>query len=515
MIEGSPAVKIRLKFSKWDFSETRQLGRSGGFGAVYRCAAPDGDVAIKRLHISANDAAHREMKLAASLISRDLKHVVPVLDYGLNEAGGGYFLVMPLCAGTLQDELDEKGPLSSEDAKTVALDILHGLNEVGDIVHRDLKPANVLRMDDRWCVSDFGIAKFVEDSTSLETLRDCLTPSYGAPEQWRSEAPTRATDIYALGCVMHTMLTGRPPFQDAVSLKAAHLNERPPSISGIDDVLASLIAGMLRKDPLARPSVDRCIQALQRRGAGDALVFRPPLARADRAIVDGRVGWEVDRSQLADAGSRRHALAQDGVGEMREICTRLRAQIELHTELSERTTGNRFSVGNGVLEVGTPEILDIYTPPVMFTHEQGVRGPYPYSAWDVLAHASLRIEQRNYDRRGPRGLQFCWESLLFFGRHPEQQEYRWWEAAFRNLSDVPNGRRTHPVKPDDPGFDLALAGELYVVQLAFGPVAIDAENELSARMRWLDMLAKAATSELNRRQPPIPMTDEYLESIRS
>ncbi|MDM3788590.1 protein kinase, partial [Proteus mirabilis] len=78
--------------------------------------------------------------------------------------------------------------------------------EVGDIVHRDLKPGNILRHEERWKIADFGIAKFVEDSTSLETLREALTPSYAAPEQWLGQRPTSATDIYALGCIIHALV---------------------------------------------------------------------------------------------------------------------------------------------------------------------------------------------------------------------------------------------------------------------------------------------------------------------
>jgi len=55
-----------------------------------------------------------------------------------------------------------------------------------------------------WKIADFGIAKFVEDSTSLETLRNSLTPAYAAPEQWQLQRPTSATDIYSVG-VLRTL----------------------------------------------------------------------------------------------------------------------------------------------------------------------------------------------------------------------------------------------------------------------------------------------------------------------
>ena len=115
---------------------------------------------------------------------RDLAHVVPILDAGQDAESDRYFLVMPICDCTLQDKIDEgQNGVDIEIAKEVIMAIIAGLQEVGDITHRDLKPSNVLLHDGVWKIADFGIAKFVEDSTSLETLRESLTPAYGAPEQ--------------------------------------------------------------------------------------------------------------------------------------------------------------------------------------------------------------------------------------------------------------------------------------------------------------------------------------------
>src|SRR5207302_2073190 len=123
-----------------------------------------------------------------------------------------YFLVMPRADGSLQDAVERDGTLTPSDAASVLLQIIQGLNEVGDIVHRDLKPDNVLRHENRWKVADFGIARFVEEATASITLKDCLSPFYAAPEQWRLERATHATDVYALGCVGFFLLTGKPPF---------------------------------------------------------------------------------------------------------------------------------------------------------------------------------------------------------------------------------------------------------------------------------------------------------------
>lgn len=189
---------IRLERGEWSFDESDLLGPPGGFGEVFRGTGPAGPVAVKRLKLSAGAASHREMKIGATLADRSLEHVVPIFDFGQDAESDRYFLVMPLCDYSLQDLLRREATLDPASAREAALAILAGLEEASDIVHRDLKPGNILFHDGRWKIADFGIAKFVEDATSLESLRTSLTPSYAAPEQWRGERPASATDIYAL-----------------------------------------------------------------------------------------------------------------------------------------------------------------------------------------------------------------------------------------------------------------------------------------------------------------------------
>jgi len=206
-------IRIRLTSSEWAFDENERLGPPGGFGDVFRGTGPDGPVAIKRLKLDAGHAAHRELRIGADLIERPLTHVVPVLDAGQDAESDRYFLVMPICEQSLQQSIDlARGEMPIAHTLTTLRAIVAGLTEVGDIVHRDLKPGNVLLHDGVWKIADFGIAKFVEDATSRDTVRDSLTPFYAAPEQWRGERATHATDVYALGCIAHALATGFPPF---------------------------------------------------------------------------------------------------------------------------------------------------------------------------------------------------------------------------------------------------------------------------------------------------------------
>ncbi len=164
---------IRLPSGEWEYDDAVPLGKAGGFGEVFRGRGKDGVVAVKRLNINAVQAAHRELNIGQQLMQRELSHVVPILDAGQDADSDRYFLVMPVCDCSLQDKIDEAGDgLDISVVKNVVTAIISGLQEVGDITHRDLKTANILLHEGNWKIADFGIAKFVVDSTSLETLRE-------------------------------------------------------------------------------------------------------------------------------------------------------------------------------------------------------------------------------------------------------------------------------------------------------------------------------------------------------
>jgi serine/threonine protein kinase len=164
------------------------LGPEGGFGVVYPGSGDEHqDVAVKKLKLEAHEAAHRELRIAEEFIGRTFRHVLPFLDAGQDAESGFYFVVMPRAEKSLEDELQSGRTWEDVDAAGILLEIAEGLSEVPDVVHRDLKPGNILLHEERWKVADFGIARFVEESTSLRTLKECLSPRYAAPEQWLYE----------------------------------------------------------------------------------------------------------------------------------------------------------------------------------------------------------------------------------------------------------------------------------------------------------------------------------------
>ena len=503
---------IRLNDAEWTYDENEPLGPAGGFGEVFRGTGVDGAVAVKRLKLTASEAAHREMNIGQALAGRSLKHVVPVLDFGQDASSDGYFLVMPICDRSLQDEISAKGVLTVAEARSVALDVLAGLREVGDIVHRDLKPGNVLYLDGTWRLADFGIAKFVEDSTSLRTLRGSLTPAYGAPEQWHGEAPTRVTDVYALGCMLHTMLTGSPPFEGSQDqIREAHLHQTPPAL-GVDTRLSAFVGQMLRKTPASRPSIERCVEVISTVEAARAKPVHTGLLAAAGQVSQEAAAAEAAAQAAATAKRQREAIVREASAELDAILKRLWAEIKEASD-EARINRNTITLGRGTLAAS--EIASI---------KSQVQQPDPYgrsSEWDVAASATMSVTRAKMSRpqRTAHDIpivyagrmtsddqDYTWSATLFFGKSQRDPNYRWRETAFWSFSRSQNGQdEPHALQPDDREFGIVFSNVMGSTSTAYGPFAIDGENEDTFQHRWLTLFTKAVTGELCRpNQMPIP-----------
>jgi serine/threonine-protein kinase len=248
---------------------------SGGMGTVWDATDERlrRSVAVKTLNPPSGDADEdvsaqrfeREAVAAASLSSR---HIVTVHDYGKEEvhARRVMFLVMEKLPGRSLDRMLDGTRVDVTQIRDWARDICRALEAAhgAEIVHRDLKPANVMIGEDgRAVVLDFGIARFTgaTDLTTLTATDGTVgTPAYMSPEQARGDRVLDArSDLYALGCLIYALLTGRPPFiGDAwhvVLLK--HLEERPAPPStyrpGLRPEWDALVMDLLAKEPGRRP----------------------------------------------------------------------------------------------------------------------------------------------------------------------------------------------------------------------------------------------------------------------
>ena len=247
----------------------------GGMGEVWRAehVLLGRHAAVKVLRATVSESEDivtrffNEARAAAAIADPG---IVQIFDFGYHSDGCAY-IVMELLAGeTLQQRLERRGPLAVDDALRLIRQVASclGAAHARGIVHRDLKPENVYIVRDpevpsgeRVKVLDFGIAKLTADPMAHATGTGAMlgTPLYMSPEQCRGAGLVdQRSDIYSLGCVLYTLLAGKPPFAAAGvgELLALHMFEAPPLVSLTrSDVLGSvdaLIARCLEKDPAAR-----------------------------------------------------------------------------------------------------------------------------------------------------------------------------------------------------------------------------------------------------------------------
>ena len=128
------------------------------------------------------------------------------------------YLVMPYNRGmSLQKRIDQDGPLPLQETLRIAEQIAAGLAaaHAQGLVHRDIKPANILLEDgvERLAITDFGLARAVDDATMTRSGVIAGTPQYMSPEQARGDSIDHRSDLFSLGSVVYAMCTGRPPFR--------------------------------------------------------------------------------------------------------------------------------------------------------------------------------------------------------------------------------------------------------------------------------------------------------------
>lgn len=202
----------------------------GGTGIVFKALDKKLNrfVAIKVLEPSfaSNPSARRRFERegrAIAAVSHD--HVVAI--HAVDEYCGLPYIVMQLVAGkSLQQRLDQQGPLETKEVVRIARQIADALDCAHDqgIVHRDVKPANVLLENgvERVRVGDFGLAQVVDDVSLTRSGVIAGTPQYMSPEQTRGEPLDGRSDLFSLGSVMYAMCVGHPPFRAETSLGILH-----------------------------------------------------------------------------------------------------------------------------------------------------------------------------------------------------------------------------------------------------------------------------------------------------
>ena len=238
----------------------------GGMGVVLKAHDPSLDrvVAVKVMAPTlANDEKARqrfarEAKAAAAILH---PNVIPI--YSVSSDDKIPFLVMSyIRGGSLQKRLEHDGPLPTLEVLRIGSQIAAGLAAAHKqgLVHRDIKPENILLEEgvERVTITDFGLARAIDDNTVTRVGTIAGTPMYMSPEQARGEHVDWQSDLFSLGCVLYTLCTGRPPFQGESSLGVMRqiIEEEPTSVleinSDVPNWLWHIIQKLMAKDKAMR-----------------------------------------------------------------------------------------------------------------------------------------------------------------------------------------------------------------------------------------------------------------------
>lgn len=311
--EETPAFDLRFLHPTDDPRMLGRLGQheicgvigSGGMGIVFKAfdASLNRYVAIKVLapNLASSGAARkrfiREARAAAAVVQDNV-----IAIHGVETTGAIPYLIMPYIKGeSLQRRIDRDGPLETESVLRIGMQIARGLaaaHEQG-LIHRDVKPANVLLPTsiERVVLTDFGLARAVDDATLTHSGVIAGTPQYMSPEQAKGDPIDPRSDLFSLGSVLYAMAAGRPPFraETAYGIIRRIVDTEPKSLTQINPQipawLVRLVDWLHQKSPDDRPEnaavvaemMEKCLGELQ--SGGDAIprpLLRPstPTPRA-------------------------------------------------------------------------------------------------------------------------------------------------------------------------------------------------------------------------------------------
>jgi serine/threonine-protein kinase len=268
---SSPDVNALLGQLIAERYRVEELLGEGGMGAVYRAThiQLQKSVALKVLHAhltQIDEAVARFEREAVASARIEHANVVNATDFGRLD-DGAFFLVLEYVKGKSLRDLLDNGPLPEPRALHIAKQIVQALGAAHSqgIIHRDLKPDNVMLVEkdgdgDFVKVLDFGIAKI---NSSRETKTPTLTrfgavfgtPQYMAPEQAAGRTVDVRADLYAVGIILHEMLSGRAPFDadDLLVLLTQQMTQPPPALPNwVSPSTNELIARLLEKEPESR-----------------------------------------------------------------------------------------------------------------------------------------------------------------------------------------------------------------------------------------------------------------------
>jgi eukaryotic-like serine/threonine-protein kinase len=290
---------------------------SGGMSTVYRAfdITLERPVAVKLMHreiASDSDQLERFRREARSVAQLSHPHIVGVIDAG--EEDGRPYIVLEYVEGeTLKDRIRRMGRLPIDEAIAYAIEIARALGaaHARGIVHRDIKPQNVLVDEEGSAkVTDFGIARSLDDDGLTADGRVLGTTDYVSPEQALGHDVNGQSDIYSLGVVLFEMLTGDVPFhgENQVSVAMKHVREDMPDVKQV------------------RPQVSAALAAVLDRMTEKDLADRHPDAAAVVADLEDALALEASRTGTS-TGEATAVLRTLPAAKQRRLPLRVRLRI--------------------------------------------------------------------------------------------------------------------------------------------------------------------------------------------
>jgi len=303
------------------------IGR-GGMGIVLRAIDPKLNriVAVKVLlpELAANPNARRrflrEAQAAAAISHPHVVTIHAVEEAVDREESAPPYLVMECVVGqSLQEKLDAIGPLRLAEIVRISRQISDGLAAAHrqGVIHRDIKPANILLENgvERVKITDFGLARAVDDITVTRTGEVTGTPQYMSPEQANGERVDHRSDLFSLGCVMYAMCTGHSPFRgDSIAHVIKRVTQdtpRPISEQNSESPrwLVEIITCLLQKNADQRIQTAEGLVAILDQHLA---VIQQPSGSQRHSVVNQRLPLTASRNRSTDAAALQEATVARG-----------------------------------------------------------------------------------------------------------------------------------------------------------------------------------------------------------
>ncbi|WP_157156301.1 serine/threonine-protein kinase [Diaminobutyricimonas sp. LJ205] len=450
----------------WGWDSGKSLG-SGGFGQVYEAFGPGADQLAAKV-VPKAEGATREQLIAQDAPSSP--HVVPILH--VEETPDSFVLYMPRADYSLRQKIN--AGVSAGEAIAILTDLAEALNAIAPVVvHRDIKPENVLYLNGTWALCDFGIARYADAATAGDTRKFSFTAAYAAPEQWRYEHATAATDVYAFGVIAYELLAGQRPFSGSYDvLREQHLSAVPELLPG-NRKLSWIVNESLSKAPGARPAAGNLIDRLRRAGAEAATRGGSALAAAQSAVLQARATEQASVEAARTERERRENLATSCRGGYAALMEEV---IEFISDGAPATEVSRSRDGGATLALGHARL--IISGLSDFSGSES-------SPFDVVAYGQIRLE----DSRRTRSRSHS----LYFADLEVEHSYSWFELGF--MQGMGPDFHNEP-RAAQPGEGLgAFQGVVGGLQLGYGVVPLDIGDLDRFVDFWAERFGQAASGQ--------------------